>query len=129
MQWGTYELAKPSVFQALSWIESNTSTQIPFKESLSNSLSGGFAATWSVFANNPLEILRVRTQLLDSSNKGDAERIKNGYWKLGLSILKEEGWRAFYRGLTIRLVVTVPSAMVALTGYETIKTWSAENKT
>lgn len=91
-------------------------------------LSGGLAATCSVISNNPLEILRIRTQLLDATSKKDVESLKGGYFKLGSTIFREEGWKAFYRGLNIRLFTTVPSAMVALTGYDTIKTWSADNK-
>jgi Mitochondrial carrier protein len=129
VQWGSYELFKRIVFQGFTILESK-STQIPFgyKEHITNSLAGGLAATCSVCANNPLEIIRIRTQLLESASKKDAESLKGGYWKLAGTIFKEEGWRAFYRGLRIRLLVTVPSSMVALTGYETIKTWSAENK-
>ena len=62
-------------------------------------------------SNNPLEILRIRTQLLESKSKKDAEAIRGGYFRLAGSILREEGWAAFYRGLRIRLVVTVPSAI------------------
>ena len=77
----------------------------------------GISAICAITANNPLEILRIRTQLLESTSKLDAEVIRGGYLRLASSIWKEEGWTAFYRGLRIRLIVTVPSAMVALSGY------------
>jgi hypothetical protein len=69
--------------------------------------------------------MRVRTQLLEITCPKDVESLKGGYIKLAKTIFREEGWRAFYRGLNIRLFTTVPSAMVALTGYETIKNWSS----
>jgi hypothetical protein len=67
--------------------------------------------------------LRIRTQLLESSSKLDAEVIKGGYVRLAQSIWKDEGWAAFYRGLRIRLLVTVPSAMVALSGFDFRALW------
>jgi solute carrier family 25 folate transporter 32 len=80
------------------------------------SLIIGISSTCAITSNNPLEILRIRTQLLESNSKKDAEAIRGGYLRLAQTIWREEGWRAFYRGLRIRLVVTVPSAMVALSG-------------
>ena len=132
MQWGTYELAKGFIYSLFTAAEQSLPIPIPYKEMWVNGLSGGLAATCAVCANNPLEILRIRTQLLEAKNKKDLESIRGGYWKLGLTILREEGWHgivvnlAFYRGLRVRLVVTVPSAMVALSGYESIKWYSAD---
>lgn len=130
VQWGTYELFKGIGWRVATWFE--TTMERPWqsssqKETAVNACSGGIAATCAICANNPLEILRIRTQLLESRNKKDAETIKAGYWKLARKILQEEGWQAFYRGLRVRLMVTVPSAMVALSGYEAIKTWSADS--
>jgi hypothetical protein len=123
VQWGSYEASKLWMFTALSGLErlEYIPDQIPGKEQYVNALSAGIAGVCAVASNNPLEILRIRTQLLESHSKKDALIIKEGYVKLALSIWKEEGWTAFYRGLRIRLFVTVPSAMVALSGYEFIK--------
>nr|KAJ3420457.1 Fe(2+) transporter [Polyrhizophydium stewartii] len=130
VQWGSYELFKGILFRGFTYLESSRrisdGSPIPFKENLVNSISGGLSATCAITANNPLEILRIRTQLLESRNKRDAEHIRGGYLRLAACILREEGWKAFYRGLRVRLIVTVPSAMVAMSGYEAVKAWSAD---
>ena len=65
---------------------------------------------------------------MESKSRCDNVDIRGGYLRLGAKILREEGWRAFYRGVKVRLIVMVPSAMVALSGYETVKVWSTDNK-
>eukprot|EP00842_Homolaphlyctis_polyrhiza_P004995 jgi/Hompol1/5497/HPOL_000199-RA len=128
VQWGSYELFKGILFRAATLLEiqANNGNAVPYKENMVNGLSGGLASICAIAANNPLEILRIRTQLLESQNKRDAECIRKGYLSFAATIWKEEGWRAFYRGLRIRMLVTVPSAIVAMSGYEQIKTWSAQ---
>ncbi|KAJ3074878.1 Fe(2+) transporter [Podochytrium sp. JEL0797] len=90
-------------------------------EALAVPLSGGIAGFCALCANNPLEVMRVRLQVLESRNKQDAETIRRGYWHLGLQIYRREGVRAFYRGLTARLLTTLPGIVLAMTGYEYIK--------
>jgi hypothetical protein len=126
VQWGSYEASKIWMFKVLSRLEQlkYIPDQIPGKEQYVNALSAGIAGICAVASNNPLEILRIRTQLLESNSKKDAQIIRGGYFSLASSIYKEEGWSAFYRGLKIRLLVTVPSAVVALSGYELIKQYS-----
>jgi hypothetical protein len=75
-------------------------------------------------ANNPLEVMRIRHQLLEYRCEADRKIIKRGYWRLGLSILLNEGVSAFYRGLKPRLICTLPGIVIALTGYESIKEFS-----
>ncbi|KAJ8324400.1 hypothetical protein O5D80_006659 [Batrachochytrium dendrobatidis] len=130
VQWGSYELFKGILFRTTTFLETRfriNSKPIPAKENIVNGISGGLAAICAITANNPLEILRIRTQLLESRNKKDAESIRRGYVQLASSIFHEEGWRAFYRGLRVRMMVTIPSAIVAMSGYETIKNWSMDN--
>ncbi|KAJ3288484.1 hypothetical protein HK104_008159, partial [Borealophlyctis nickersoniae] len=66
---------------------------MPHKDHLVNGFSGGLAGLCAVCANNPLEVLRVRHQLLESRSRKDAELVKGGYWNLARSILGEEGWK------------------------------------
>ena len=130
VQWGCYEMCKRFVFNGITYLESQTPMPIiPYgKETLVNIGSAGFASTLATIFNNPLEIMRIRTQLLESKSRCDNVDIRGGYLRLGAKILREEGWRAFYRGVKVRLIVMVPSAMVALSGYETVKVWSTDNK-
>jgi solute carrier family 25 folate transporter 32 len=40
------------------------------------------------------------------------------------TIVREEGWRAFYSGLGTNMVRAVPAAMTTMLTYETMKTWA-----
>ncbi|KAK6096363.1 hypothetical protein MT418_003198 [Batrachochytrium dendrobatidis] len=96
VQWGSYELFKGILFRTTTFLETRfriNSKPIPAKENIVNGISGGLAAICAITANNPLEILRIRTQLLESRNKKDAESIRRGYVQLASSIFHEEGWR------------------------------------
>ncbi|KND03029.1 uncharacterized protein SPPG_02099 [Spizellomyces punctatus DAOM BR117] len=126
VQWGSYEHSKPLLHGVLAAIERKRSIRIPNRDHIVNGISGGFAGLCAVCANNPFEILRIRHQLLDRSCPADAEVIRRGYWYLAKSIYLKEGLAGFYKGLRLRLLVTVPGAMVAMSGYETIKTWSSQ---
>ncbi|KAJ3210058.1 hypothetical protein HDU67_005695 [Dinochytrium kinnereticum] len=135
VQWGTYELLKtltvPFGRSLYTMISPNHipgepmgSTALSLVDRTSVALSGGIAGVTAVVVNNPLEVMRVRHQLLESRSPADAETIRQGYIKLGLSILRREGIGAFYRGLKVRLVTTVPSVILAMSGYEAIKEMS-----
>ena len=63
------------------------------KERLTNAVSGGVAAFCAVTANNPLELIRIRHQLLEKRNRKDDDVMKKGYWGLAKKILAEEGWK------------------------------------
>ncbi|KAI8821728.1 mitochondrial carrier domain-containing protein [Fimicolochytrium jonesii] len=141
VQWGTYERGKPLVHRFLLFLETHLLSKLPSlapsrpppplvspqtHDHLTNALSGGLAGLSAVTANNPLEILRIRHQLLDRTAPADAECMRRGYWFLAKSIWTQEGWGGFYKGLRLRVLVTVPGAMIAMSGYETIKGWSAE---
>ncbi|KAI8843854.1 mitochondrial carrier domain-containing protein [Chytriomyces cf. hyalinus JEL632] len=115
VQWGVYELCKMALYPFMAKLDVKNS------ESLVVPLSGGIAGFCALCANNPLEVMRIRLQLLECRNKNDAEIIRKGYWHLGFQIFKHEGPRAFYRGLTARLLTTLPGVILAMTGYEYIK--------
>ncbi|KAI9014721.1 mitochondrial carrier domain-containing protein [Gaertneriomyces semiglobifer] len=126
VQWGSYEHSKSLVHKALSVMERYTARPVQNREHVINALSGGVAGFSSVCANNPFEILRIRQQLLDPKCTTDAEIMKRGYWHLARTIYQQEGIGGFYKGLRLRLLVTVPGAMFAMSGYETIKSWSSQ---
>ncbi|KAJ3167921.1 hypothetical protein HDU88_001868 [Geranomyces variabilis] len=114
VQWGTYEHSKPFL-----------SALLPTSPHLSNAICGGLAGLMAVTSNNPLEVLRVRQQLLDKSSAVDAEIMRRGYMCLARTMWRTEGIRGFYKGLQLRILVTVPGAMIAMSGYESIKCYAA----
>lgn len=96
-----------------------------------HALSGACAGFCSCVANNPFDMMRTRIQLLEPGRDDrDFQILKNrGYWSYFSTIAREEGARAFYRGLKPRLIVAIPGSVLALSGYEAIKMWSASGGT
>jgi solute carrier family 25 folate transporter 32 len=39
------------------------------------------------------------------------------------TILREEGWRAFYNGMGTNMIRAVPAAMTTMLTYESVKGW------
>ncbi|KAI9204210.1 mitochondrial carrier domain-containing protein [Polychytrium aggregatum] len=96
VQWGAYEFGKPFIHKGLTLCEHYilpTGHALPHKDNVVNGISGGMASLCAVTANNPLEVIRIRTQLLEKRNKKDAESLRKGFLQLGLQIWRHDGWR------------------------------------
>ena len=109
---------------SLSHFEPFSSMSSGTRENISNALSGGTAALTAILVNQPLEMMRIRSQLLEKASRRDSELILLGYKNLGKKLWREEGWRGFYRGMGLRMMTTIPGTMLALSGYETVKSLS-----
>jgi hypothetical protein len=126
VQWGSYELSKKMFFSIFRVFEKDTGVKLEYKEQIVNAASGGLSAACAVSANNPLEVLRIRLQLLNCTNPRQCQFIKEGYIPLFIKMYKEEGWRVFYKGVGVRLFMAVPTSMLAMSGYETAKSWAVD---
>ncbi|KAI9338942.1 mitochondrial carrier domain-containing protein [Zopfochytrium polystomum] len=148
VQWGVYEWTKP-LFSCLlaapspsssssSWSSPSSSSfsssstsspspssspsSSPWTDTAATALAGALAGVCAVCVNNPLEVVRVRLQLLDSARGADAARIRAGYLRLALHIFQTEGLPSMLRrGIRPRLLLSLPGAVLAMTGYEKIK--------
>jgi solute carrier family 25 (mitochondrial citrate transporter), member 1 len=66
------------------------------------SFGGGmFAGTMSVLGNNPVDVTKTRMQSMDASRYA-------GSWDCAKSIMRKEGFLAFYKGTLARLARVVP---------------------
>jgi hypothetical protein len=131
VQWGSYELSKDVLFRTFTVLErsrilSRDGSPISHKQNIVNALSGGIAAFCAVSANNPLEVVRVRHQLLDTLDTKQKQTLEGGYLPIIKRIYREEGWRGFYKGIRVRMFMAIPTAMIAMSGYETVKAWSLD---
>lgn len=117
VQWGVFEMSKPLIYPLVRPLSPSSKSA----ETATAAFSGGLAGVSAVCFNNPLEVMRVRIQLLEKRSKKDAESIKAGYLWLARRIMETEGLHAFYRGLKPRLMLTLPGVVLGMTGYETIK--------
>eukprot|EP01117_Protostelium_nocturnum_P001011 TRINITY_DN11331_c0_g1_i1.p1 TRINITY_DN11331_c0_g1~~TRINITY_DN11331_c0_g1_i1.p1 ORF type:complete len:320 (+),score=53.49 TRINITY_DN11331_c0_g1_i1:140-1099(+) len=86
----------------------------------SHLLAGGVAGLIADFCTHPIDTIRARLQV-QGHNNNNSIRKYNGTFDGFRSILKHEGWRAFYKGFAIVSVSTIPAHALYFAGYEMAK--------
>lgn len=82
-------------------------------------LAGGTAGTIGAIVTCPLEVVKTRLQ---SSAKATLNVDNLSMLKCFKSIIKQEGWRALFKGLGPNLVGNAPSRAIYFSTYSTVKT-------
>lgn len=90
---------------------------------LENALSGGAAAFFSSFTLCPTELVKCRLQAMremaqQGKLEGGLERLKIGPFGLTREILKQEGIKGLYKGLTATFMREIPGYVFFFGGYE-----------
>ena len=128
--WTTYELTKQwlvfcTPFSSLLFPpEERSGGRMPTKEEKMDSprvhlLSGMAAGFTAPVVSNPFDVIKTRKQV-DTSGAS--------FWKLLMDLLRMEGAKALYKGLTARWVLSSPMSAVAFVAYEKLKQWSEKHK-
>jgi solute carrier family 25 (mitochondrial folate transporter), member 32 len=73
-------------------------------------------------ATYPHEVLRTRLQNQHGGVLSPHAKYK-GLWHAFTTVLREEGARGLYGGFGVNLVRTVPSSLVTLLGFESVRSW------
>ncbi|KAI9183545.1 hypothetical protein H9P43_004463 [Blastocladiella emersonii ATCC 22665] len=111
--WGVYELTKKQIPKRVAGVDST----------LINAVSASIAGGAAVVVSNPFDVLRTRVQTYQTTSATTPSIAQ-----LARYVWRHEGWTGFAKGMRPRLFVAIPGSMVALTGYEAIKSWSREGK-
>lgn len=87
--------------------------------------TGLAAGSLATIANTPLDLAKTRIQCMRATGPGPVL----APWCLPflLSIYREEGFRACFKGLAARLYRAAPGSGVLLLGYERIKGWMLDS--
>ncbi|KAH3730672.1 mitochondrial ornithine transporter 1-like [Dreissena polymorpha] len=89
---------------------------------LENALSGGTAAFFSSFTLCPTELVKCRLQAMrETAVKGTGEKPNIGPFTLTKEILRQEGIRGLYKGLTATFMREIPGYVFFFGGYETAR--------
>ncbi|KAL1917057.1 uncharacterized protein VTP21DRAFT_5255 [Calcarisporiella thermophila] len=81
---------------------------------------GGLSGALGPISNAPIDTIKTRIQRSrDLANESGWTRFRN----VTMHILKNEGWRAFYKGLTPRLLRVAPGQAITFMVYEKVKQW------
>jgi solute carrier family 25 citrate transporter 1 len=83
-------------------------------------LAGGVSGALGPMSNAPIDTVKTKIQR-DVAIPGEngMRRVK----RVVLQIYREEGWQAFYRGLTPRLLRVAPGQAITFMVYEKIQKW------
>lgn len=75
-------------------------------------------------ATYPHEVIRTRLQIQRNPQSGvlGDTRTYRGFIHTAARIVRREGWKGLYKGLSINLVRTVPNSAVTLVTYVTLTT-------
>lgn len=86
-------------------------------------LAGGFSGALGPLSNAPIDTIKTRIQRSTAlpGEKGFAR-----FLRVSKQIYVEEGWRAFYKGLTPRLLRVAPGQAITFMVYERIQKWLNE---
>ncbi|KAI9024080.1 mitochondrial carrier domain-containing protein [Hyaloraphidium curvatum] len=94
-------------------------------------IAGGVSGAMGPIANNPIDTLKTRIQRTRIVPGSELEKM-NGFqrgWRLFNDVLKNEGWRAFYKGLLPRVMRVAPGQAVTFMVYERVKNWMIPSNT
>ncbi|KJE94663.1 succinate:fumarate antiporter [Capsaspora owczarzaki ATCC 30864] len=94
-------------------------------ESWQHLLVGGVSGAMGPLANSPIDVIKTRLQK-QRTIPGETPKY-NGVSGTIQTMLKEEGIRSFYKGLTPRLMRIVPGQAITFAVYERVSTFLAVN--
>ena len=84
--------------------------------------AGILASVLAKSGSFPLDLIRKRMQvqgpMRERFGDGRVPVYGRGIWRTGSAIVRREGWRGLYRGLTIGLVKAAPASAVTMWTYE-----------
>lgn len=100
-------------------LEHQNLDQLPSYQHL---LAGGISGALGPLSNAPIDTIKTRIQRGGPTVSG-AESGWARFMRVATTIYKEEGWRAFYKGLTPRLLRVAPGQAITFMVYERIQRW------
>ncbi|ORZ36109.1 mitochondrial carrier domain-containing protein [Catenaria anguillulae PL171] len=128
---GVYEYTKKAIARGLG-----TTERAEKYTAGVNAVSASIAGGAGVCVSNPFDVLRTRVQTYhrpsaavspsSSSTAGlnTVTGVSGSIWQLAGHVWRTEGASGFTKGIRPRLMVAMPGSMMALSGYELIKSWA-----
>ena len=125
--WTTYGLYKPVIFDLLSSNSDNDKNLKKifyvknefYRNIICQSISGSFAGATAGALSNPIDIIKVRKQLLPKDIS---------LTQIVKDLLRESGPQGFLKGITARMLSMFGSGMVTVSVYELIKQLSKKKE-
>jgi hypothetical protein len=115
-------LTQQKQWQRICWLVCEVSSNFTFLFFPLNEIceTGALARCGAACIMFPIDVVKTRMQF--QTNSMSKQQIIRKYYTSGfnafVSIVKEEGLRGLYRGLTVRLLYIAPAAAVSFTVYE-----------
>ncbi|RUS12777.1 mitochondrial carrier protein-domain-containing protein [Endogone sp. FLAS-F59071] len=80
---------------------------------------GGVSGAMGPISNAPIDTIKTRIQKSSSSTESGWRRFR----EVTVDIARKEGWRAFYKGLTPRVLRVAPGQAITFMVYEKVRGW------
>jgi len=79
-----------------------------------------FAGAISAAVTCPMDVIKTRLQVQSNTSTPSSERYKHSVDAF-LRIMREEGYRAFTKGMGARVLWITPGTAITITAYEEVK--------
>lgn len=126
--WASYELSKKPI-RGILHRYSNLELTHPSTNHLVHIIGGAFSGLTSCLITNPLDVIKTRFQTLDLSLSENRIILRKGVQSMLFSMFWNEGLRGLYRGLSARLMVSIPGSACSFSVYEIVKRYSLKQPT
>ncbi|KAG2451943.1 hypothetical protein HYH02_003717 [Chlamydomonas schloesseri] len=90
------------------------------KNQWNHMIAGGTAGSVAVLFLHPFDVIKTRLQVQDGASSG--QQYKNAF-DACRTVLRQEGWRSFYKGLTPALIGSGVAWAAYFHIYEAVKAW------
>jgi asparaginyl-tRNA synthetase len=105
-----------TAYESISKTLNPTGDYDPYTHCFAGGIAGGLAAG----VTTPLDVIKTLLQTRGTATDEELRRVR-GLWNAGSLIMRRDGWRGFFRGLTPRIVTTMPSTAICWSAYEMAK--------
>jgi asparaginyl-tRNA synthetase len=105
-----------TAYESISKSLNPTGDYDPYTHCFAGGIAGGLAAG----VTTPLDVIKTLLQTRGTATDEELRKVR-GLWNAGQLIMRRDGWRGFFRGLTPRIVTTMPSTAICWSAYEMAK--------
>jgi asparaginyl-tRNA synthetase len=105
-----------TAYESISKTLNPTGDYDPYTHCFAGGIAGGLAAG----VTTPLDVIKTLLQTRGTATDEELRKVR-GLWNAGSLIMRRDGWKGFFRGLTPRIVTTMPSTAICWSAYEMAK--------
>ncbi|GAB2217904.1 hypothetical protein Droror1_Dr00001118 [Drosera rotundifolia] len=121
--WGTYGTAQHIFWRSLGYGDNSEKKPAQIEMATVQATAGMVAGACSSVITTPIDTVKTRLQVMDNVGAG-----RPSVLKIAKNLIKEDGWRGFYRGFAPRFLNMSLYGTTMIVTYELIKRLSVKDR-